>query len=338
MADSILHQVSDTLLDSFGIPKFRVLSSIPIATLNPAHLPFAEIFLHQIVSATDPKQDKFLRVANIHDLTAGGVFRTREKAINNNKTTYLATSFAVQFDDVTTGVAAKEVVQTRVDALINDWIQFSTKFLVPVDFDMPAPEPTLVTAAKLAFATAKANNITAQAAKVTAEDVKDEADAEASRKAVAYVDALQRTNACSQRVTQVTTLKTKEDDFRAAMDAFRAQAQAFLGVATAAAPDVTAFTNAIANAVTALSTQQALAQPLLNIVGGTGVGSIFEECGLEQLAVTQAAGFKESADTAAATAATNLVVATAAATAAQNAENAAHIALAAICPDFDFGP
>lgn len=351
-----LHQDSTTVFDALGAAKFRIVSSITY--VKPGDLPLApgatlsEIFVHSIVDPTDPKQDKFLRVANIHDLTT--IVRGRDNALLASQSMYLALSFTVEFNDVTTAAAAKLVVQTRVDELIADWIKYTTEFIVPTDFPMPAPEATLVVAAKAAYKTATTNRATKEAALVAANAASAEAVAAAARASETYVATLTASNQCNQLSQNAASMKAAEDTFRAAMnifktggDNFASQAAAFTAVADAreivltdtllrtaittfqgqSAANVTVLTNA----ASALTAELQNGKPVLDAL----VTSIAAQCAAHTAAVTAAATAKATADGTVATTQTAQAQAQAAATAAAAAQSAALAAVLLVCTDFD---
>lgn len=324
-----LHQDSTTIFDAFGAAKFRIVSSITY--VKPGDLPLAagasvsEIFVHSIVDAVDPKQDKFLRVANIHDLTT--ITRGRDRALDALQTTYLALSFTVDFNDVTTAAAGKQVVQTRVDALIDDWIKYTTQFLVPVDFPMPAPEATLVVAAKAAYKKAAATRVEKEAALVTANAASTEAVAAAKRASTDYVAALARVNECNTVTANANALQLAYTTYRNTMNGF-------VGVVetTSAVPGINATVDAaFPGAKAAKNGELANVQALLTLV----VGQISATCTAEAAAVTAAATAKATADGTVATTQTAQAQAQAAATAAATAQAAALAAVLVVCSDFD---
>lgn len=324
-----LHQDSTTVFDALGAAKFRVVSSITY--VKPGDLPLAtgatlsEVFVHSIIDSTDPKQDKFLRVANIHDLTT--IVRGRDNALLASQSTYLSLSFTVEFDDVTTAAAAKLVVQTRVDELIADWIKYTTEFLIPTDFPMPAPEATLVVAAKAAYKTAAATSVEKEAALVTANAASTEAVAAAGRASAAYVAALARVNTCNTVTSNANALQTAYNNYRNTMNGF-------VGVveSTSAVPGINATVDAAyPGALAAKNSELANVQALLTLV----VGQIGTNCANEAAAVTAAAVTKATADGTVATTQTAQTQAQAAATAAAAAEAAALAAVLLVCSDFD---
>lgn len=326
-----LHQDSTTYLDANGLVKFRVASSITY--VKPGDLPQADIFVHQIVVALDPKQDKFLRVADIHDLTT--LLLGRENALLNAQTTYMVPTFQAEFNDVTTAVAAKAVVQTRIDTLIANWLKYSLKFIIPTDFDLPAPLDNLVLAAKAAYTAAAALSTTKDATLVTANAALTEANAAASRAGTAYADALAGTINCQQQQANMSSLVstyTSPLGYRTVMNALVAAAVA-AGWQVGGTPGTSGnagFNAALAAARVAMAAEATTVTPLLTSVAAT----MAAECAAEAANVTATGAAKTTADAAAATAQTTQTVAQAAATAAAAAEAAALAAVLAVCPDF----
>jgi hypothetical protein len=349
-----LHQDSTTVFDALGAAKFRIVSSITY--VKPGDLPLApgatlsEVFVHSIIDSTDPKQDKFLRVANIHDLTT--IVRGRDNALLASQDTYLSLSFTVEFNDVTTAAAAKLVVQTRVDELIADWIKYTTEFIVPTDFPMPAPEATLVVAAKAAYKTAASNSDKKEAELVTANAASAEAVAAAGRASSTYTAALTASNQCNQLSQNAVSMKAAEDAFRAAMnvfktgeDGFATQAAAFTAVAAVEPTpspglvsavvtfqgQMAANTAVLTNAGAALTAELQNGKPVLDAL----VTSIAAQCAAHTAAVTAAATAKATADGTVATTQTAQAQAQAAATTAAAAQAAALAAVLVVCADFD---
>jgi len=351
-----LHQDSTAIFDAQNNAKFRVVSAITY--VKPGDLPLgpgatvSEIFVHSIVDPTDPKQDKFQRVASIHDLTT--LVRGRDNALLAKQLLYLAVSFAVEFNDVTTAAAAKQVVQARVDSLIADWIKYTTEFIVPVDFSMPAPEATLVVAAKAAFKTTAATSVEKEAALVTATAASTEAVAAAGRASADYTDALADSSACTQVNQNASIVKVAEDAFRAAMNSFKAGGDAFstqaatfwtaADVAELANPNPTfrtaittfqsqraAYTAVLNTASAALTAELQNGKPVLDAL----VIQIAAQCAAKAAAVTAAATAKATADGTVATTQTAQAQAQAAATAAAAAKAAALAAVLVVCSDFD---
>lgn len=321
-----LHQDATTFFDATGTPKFRVASSITF--VKEGDLPYAEVFVHEIVNSLDPKQDKFLRVATVHDLTIH--LRGRDNAVVSGQTIYLASSFAMEFNDITTATSAKEVVRTRVDSLIADWIKYSTQFLVPTDFPLPAPEDTLVAAATNTYNTAKEARVTteeelaaANAALAITQTAATGASADLAAAQAAYTD-------CAMVQSQMSALITAYSGvsgYKTVMNALAAAAH------TAGWPPSSdaAFDAALAAADGAITAEAINVTPLLTSINN----SMSTKCATLQAGITAAAVAKTTADTAVATAQTEQALAQAAATAAAAAETAALAALLVVCPDFD---
>jgi hypothetical protein len=331
MPETTLHQDSVAVLAADGTQRFRVTSAITY--IDGADLPFTEIFVFQIVDTNDPKQDKFLRVANIHDLTT--LQRGRENALLNATTFYLAASFEVIYSDVTTAAAAKPAIATRVDELIAEWITYTTQFVVPTDYELPLVADNIVTVAKNAYYAAKALSDTKDAELATANADLTEANAEAARKATAYSDALARTINCSEQLANMSALQaaySSPTGYKATMNSLvTAAISAGWNVGNTPGTSGNAgFDSALAAAQTAQANEVVTVTALMNSVAST----MATECANENSAMLAAAAAKTSADAAAATAQTTQTVAAAAAAAADAAEAAALAAVLAVCPDF----
>lgn len=322
-----LHQDSSTVYDTSGNPKFRIVSTITYVRNGDLPDNQPEVFVFQIVDATDPKQDKFLRVATIHDLSQ--VVRGREAARALSKTYFLSSSFTVDYDDVTTAISAKAVVQTRVDALITAWIDYSTKFVVPTDFTMPAPEDTLVTGAKNAYYAAKTANTAKQAALTTSVTALTDAQAAASRASSELAKAIALSTGCSELRSKLTTF-TSEYRNRSAPADYRSSMNGLISAVSAAGPNV-AYDAAHTAAMAAQTRETITLSPLLDSM----VSTVETQCTAFTVAVQSAAQAKTTADAAVANAQTAQALAQASATAAAAAEAAALAAVMAVCPDFD---
>lgn len=321
-----LHQDSTTVFDATGAPKFRVASSITY--VKEGDLPYAEVFVHEILNSLDPKQDKFLRVATVHDLTV--FLRGRDTAIINGQSTYLSSSFTIEFNDVTTATAAKETVRTRVDSLIADWIKYTTQFISPTDFTLPAPEDTLVAAATNAYTTAKSSRASAEAELAAANAALATAQTAASTASTNLTSAMTAYNDCALTQSKMTSLITAYSGvsgYKTVMNALAAAAH------TAGWPPSSnaGFDAALAAADGAITAELINVTPLLTALST----DINNKCASLQAAITAAAAAKTTADTAVATAQTEQALAQAAATAAAAAETAALAAVIAVCPDFD---
>jgi hypothetical protein len=321
-----LHQDSTTVIDAVGAPKFRVSSSI--SYIKPGDLPYENIFVYQVVDPLDPKQDTFLRIATVHDLTI--YLRGRDNAIANGKTVYLAASFIAEYSDVTTAVAAKAVIQTRIDTLIADWIKYTQQFLVPTDYTLPAPEDTLVAAATNAYKTSKTARAAKEAELATANATLATATTAATNAASDLSAAMAQTNACGTIQASLTALITAYSGptgYKTSMNALVAAAHA-AGWPTSGN---SGFDAALVAADAAVTAESLSVTPVLSSIQST----IASQCAAAAAAVQAAATAKTQADTAVATAQTAQALAQAAATAAAAAEAAALAAALAVCPDFD---
>lgn len=322
-----LHQDSSTVYDDNGTPKFRIVSSITYVRLGDLPNQQKEVFVYQIVDATDPKQDKFLRVATIHDLSK--ITRGRDPARIAGESYFLGSSFTVDYNDVTTAINAKAVIQTRVDALITEWIDYSTKFVIPTDFTMPAPEDTLVTAAKNTYYAAKEANAAKQASLSAAVTAFTDAQADAVAAGDALSKALTLSTGCTELKSKLATFGAEYRTLSAPLN-YRSSMNALMDAVTAAGANAT-YDAAKTAADAARSRETTVASPLLDNI----LSTVDAQCAAFAAAVQTAAQAKSTADAAAAAAQTTQTLAQGAAAAAAAAEAAALTAVLAVCPDFD---
>lgn len=84
----------------------------------------ASIFVYRVVDPVDPKQDEFLRVANVADMTA--LPTARPVAVNQ---VYRRASASLSYDSIVTAAAAKPLLFQRIDNLVADWRKYAYEFL-----------------------------------------------------------------------------------------------------------------------------------------------------------------------------------------------------------------
>jgi len=325
-----LEQLSQAKYDANGVLRFYVTSTLTY--VKPGDLPNEEIFVHDIQIANDPKADRFLRVGNIVDMTTLPL--GRDAALQRGLTTYLTSSFTVDFPDVDTATAAKDVIQQRVDNAISNWITYQTRFVTPASYEFPASDPTLVTKRINAYNAAKQAKIEKEAALNAATSADTAAKAEAQRLGTALVTAVERSSLCTQKQTLLGQAITAESVFRAAVTSFISSAAAFLNQMSIVAPEATsqrvAFESALNGFKAAATAEAQDGEPRLNALQTR----MAADCAAESTEVTTLAAEKVTADTEAAATATALSVATAAYDAAVTVEQAALAAVLEVCPDF----
>ena len=333
-----LGQLCTGFYDNLGALKFQIVSSIDYVL--EGDLPFATIFVHQIVSSTDPKADKFLRVGTVVDLTTQPL--TRDAALLSGVATYLALDFTVTFADVATATTAKALIQTCVDTLISDWIKYNNEFIIPDSIELPAASDTIVEASQAAFAAAKKAHEDAEALLVAASDAYTDAQAEATAAAAAAtkqqldcVTATTNNNLLSAGLSATATLRSLLSSTGGTLDAM----QTIYGLVVATGTWDTAsraaagavFLTAIDALRLAVTTE---AQAGAAVTAAAQSAILNQGTSICQLATT-AAATKAAEDVAAATALTAQIAATAMATAAQASLETALTAVLQVCPDFD---
>lgn len=296
-----------------GTQRFEILSNVDY--VRAGDLPHGDVFVNEIVQSNNPKSDKFKRVAQLADLTS--LPRGRTKALEQGKTLYLASTNVITYDAVAVAVTAKKVVQARIDDLITQWKDYTQRFLVPDEFELPLVAPSIVKAAKDAYLLAKTARIEKDAALVTAQAGYDAKSLLATRAGADLTAAISRQSSCSQIQALMASVILGENTFRTA-------AQVFAGVATGPSDALTAF-----NAARTAETRdgQAMLAALSTLIN--------TECSNETTAVTSAAAVKAQSDADLAAAQTTLTVAQAEATKAQDDEDAALTAVLEVCPDFE---
>jgi len=89
-------------------------------------LPSTFVFVYTIGNANDPTADTFSRVGNPQDIQ--NLQKDRDDAIANNETEYLSSYNAVQYDNLDVAVQAKSALTTRINELINLWIEYRDNF------------------------------------------------------------------------------------------------------------------------------------------------------------------------------------------------------------------
>lgn len=333
MSKTVLSQVGK-LIENGEATKFRVESAI--VELKDGDLPSAEIFLHTITAANDPKADKFLRVAKLSDLTSTP--RGRESALAQGNTKYLSASFSIEFDDVAVASEGKRVIQSRVDTLIDDYITYSTKFISPTEFEMPSVTDTILEEALAAVKASKQDTAAKQ-------KLYDEAQKTTSDKQTA-VDALESdltsltsdTIAHSSLMTSLTEASAAEAVFRTAAGVFRTAASTLVADIEGLSPSteiqtkLTLFENAISTFAAAIKDETYNGKAKLDATNT----AMSQHAAEKQAALISTATSKALADAALAQAKTAETVALKALESAKKTEEAAIANAVATCgPTFD---
>jgi len=368
---TILGQRCTVFLDEQSVQRFKIESSID--EVLPGDLPIygpapytSNVFVHQIVAPTDPKQDTFLRVANVADLTT--LPQGRESALSSGKTIYLSANFVVIYDDIATANQAKLLIQQRVDNLIADWHAYNEQFLYPLNAPTPEGPPytysditlplttSIVSERQDAYNAAHAELLDATATSAVAAVTLTAATATASAANDNATSAVAESQKCSTLLgqynsgiapintfrTQMNNLLTQSKLFDSACTTYQAAVAVYRAIDNPGSGDETALDTAtgIFNGVKATwqaAITAATTASQAEAVGGQPVMTTFATnmsaaCTTKISEVAIAADAKTEADRTAADAATEKKAADKATAAALAADTAAFLALQEVCP------
>jgi len=247
-----LGQRCTVYLDSTGVQRFKIESSVDIVLAGD--LPSANVFVHQVIAANDPKADKFLRVGNVADLTT--LPQGRDAAVASVQVLYLSTEFTTTYDDIATASAAKKLIQQRVDNLITDWRAYNASFLAPVsvppnqsNISLPLTL-TFEDELKSTYSTAHAELLVAQAASAAAATAVATTATAASTANTTVATTTTDSQQCNTLLGQYNTGKAAVDAYRTGMSGgvnnFVTAAQTFDTASHTYSLAVTAFREAAA--------------------------------------------------------------------------------------------
>ena len=319
-----LHQNCAAYWNASGATRFKIESTVTY--VKPGDLPSASIFVYSLGTADDPKTDTFLRVGTVQDITELPL--GRERAIREGSTTYLSTGFFIEYSDVATAVTAKQLIQSRVDQLISDWITYTTQFVVPDNIYFPLYDASLVASLRTAYKDAKAARVAADAAALTAAGTLTDAEAAlaAAEEKRLLLENLYKE--CQQVLATVTGLVAAETAFRGSSTAFLSQVTSL----TTTASDVTALkTYATGTYTPAVAQEQsALQLPLAALLS-----TLSAMCSAKKSAADTAAADEARANADLAAAKREVILRTAEAQQAGRAEAAALNDLTSACPTID---
>lgn len=260
-----IDQLSEVYYTSAGEVRFRVTTSF--VDLKEGDLPYTNIFVYGIVAANDPKADSFQRIANIGDLTTLPI--SRESAVTQGAASYLASSFSVSYNDVQTATSAKQLIQSRIDQLINDWRTYREKFVSPRETDLPAANTLAVQAAKNAYYAAAADKAKKQdAATAAAETYTAKSDdlARSLSAQTAAQNALLECNRVKSTLDAGANPVVNSPGVIEAYSALRTAVQVFLDAHTQTGATRTVSEASFTTMVTALSTSAAALTTLQSVV------------------------------------------------------------------------
>lgn len=322
-----------------GTHQFAVMTTVNF--LAEGDLPGSDVFVNQVVSLVDPKVDKFLRVANLDDLSR--LPRGRDRALDRGVSTYLSATNVLRLPTVHAGVEAKSVMQARIDDLISQWRAFKGRFENPTEFELPLGSSSIITAAKEAYAASVATAQAKDAALAVAQADKTAKTTLAARSATDLTNAQARQAGCSQVQALMSSALAGEAAFRAAAGTFSSASATFSSQSTTFKSSVgggshptyeaqiAVFDSGRGTFNSAISTEVVQGSAVLNALSS----AINANCALETAAVYAAAAAKAAADASAASAQTTYTVAQAEAAKAATDKADALAALLEVCPDFE---
>jgi hypothetical protein len=113
------------------LPLAAPLYEIVMQVTDAGDLPDAGVFVMAANIPEDPKSDTLARVATIADMEALVLDRPTALLENAEGITpyYRSAQLTVRYDSLTTAVAAKDVLKSRVDELVSDWQTYLGKFV-----------------------------------------------------------------------------------------------------------------------------------------------------------------------------------------------------------------
>jgi len=306
---------------------------IVIQVTDKGDLPTSAIFVMQINDVNDPKEDTFARVATIADLTE--LLEDRAAVVLVQGTLYRVISCRFIYDNLDTGVAAQDVLKSRIDELVEDWHTYSTGFVATSEETIhPRVDSSAFQALVDNYQTALTSEATAKETRDSALTDYTTAKTDADAKATALTTAQTQRDKCYQFkgyfqvlydamksgtgfYQDAETLRAATETYRAATTGTNPAAESILIAAQ------TVFGTKQANANTALST------------AATNLGTFTTECNNKDVAVTSAQSDLATAQTTLSQKRTAYEDAQAAYVVAQAASDAALAAIKTLKPDYD---
>ena len=93
----------------------------------PGDLPSTGIFLYNIADPADPKDDSFLRIVSVFELTQADA--TRALAVSNGNSVFRQNKVTVTSDSIDVALAQSQTIRDRINALIADYTNLTDTFL-----------------------------------------------------------------------------------------------------------------------------------------------------------------------------------------------------------------
>lgn len=313
------------------------------------------VFVKEVIVPSDPKQDRFKRIATLADL--GRTATSRERALDGARyrpagapyitsrspgpsMLYLSGALTLQFDNLQVAIQAKATIEQRIDALIADWQSFRDSYVTVTQTEFPLADAAIVAAAKQNFYDKVAAYVVALDAKKTATAALSSAQQTLAVKSLekARVDSLKEL-VCTN-TPRFTTYASAYAQYFSGSNG-RKKLRDVLALAKSyhpAAVSDTTYDSVAAAIEAALSIELAAyadleASQTNNYV--VGADKMFEACNILDAQLLAARKDATDAATAVSATTTTLATATAAADKARVDKNTALAALIAVCPAYD---
>lgn len=216
---------------------------------NKGPLPYAEVFVKQVVTRTDPKDDRFLRVSSLGDLTTlprgrnAGLLSTTAETFQ-----FIDSSATVKYDSLDVAVAGQTAIRDRVNALVKDWQHYEAEFAAyPTAevFNLPIADNDQKTQAITDYTAAKQDRVNKEALMESAEVDLDTAKTNQQLYADLTVNLKSFASRASERTLEMAAA-------RSALTALISSSNTYYGVSSCAgAGDRTTFSTAVSTATTA---------------------------------------------------------------------------------------
>jgi hypothetical protein len=336
MADTTTEQVRRAIsgVDAEGLTIANY--EIAVSVTDKGDLPDDRLLVVTIIDPEDAKGDTFARVATIADFN--DVTVDRPTAIANDEDVYRTSVFVFTYDNLETANNAQDVLKSRIDELVTDYLLFQTEFVAsPTAESTIHPQVTSDTFNSLvsAYSSSATAEATALVTRDAAKTAYDESVVDAAEAALAVTAAQAALDDCNQakgwfdalyNAMAAPAFATQAETFRLAAETFRTGIN-ITGVDPVSEATLVTAHNLFANQQTIANA--ALATALSNQT------SFAAQCAAKESALTTANTAKATADTAVATKRTAYDDAQTAYENAQQATEASLAAITALKPDFD---
>ena len=159
MANTLVSQTREQVLNSEGVPVYRVISVV----IDKGDLPHSGVFVLEIIVDTDPTSDKFLRIASPYDLT--NLKTDRSVAVAAGATLFLSPYANNDYSALELAMQATQEIDGRVNNLVTTWQTYYGQFYTPTAETIVFPniDPSYIEELKSNYEFAKAARVAAEA-------------------------------------------------------------------------------------------------------------------------------------------------------------------------------